>query len=239
MAQVTDNGKRRTVGSKVVSGFMPENPWESAPFIRGNPRLEKGGEKTMQKRLVNFRQRRISLGLRLVCLVVGLGLIGSLVGYGYAADTADVTLTVTPIVVAALTISPTTYAYGNLDLAISSVSASGLTITNSGSVGIKLEKTVTDDGAWILADATGQIDRFVLWSMTNPGRPASGDFTSLNTHNFSTTLTEYNNLTDSAGTQQTLSPTNTANLWFRLDMPTSVSSGAGQTITVRVRATAQ
>jgi len=234
VAQVTDNGKRRTVGSKVVSGFMPENPWESAPFIRGNPRLEKGGEKTIQKRLVNFRQRRISLGLRLVCLVVGLGLIGSLVGYGYAADTADVTLTVTPIVVAALTISPTTYAYGNLDLAISSVSASGLTITNTGGVGIKLEKTITDDGGWTLASTTGVINEFVLWGMTNVSRPVVDDFTG--GHKFALS---YNNLTDSVGTQQTLSPTNTANLWFRLDMPTSVSSGAGQTITVRVRATAQ
>jgi len=223
---------------EVKSGFMPENPWESAPFIRGNPRLEKGGEKTMQKRLVNFRQRRISLGLRLVCLVVGLGLIGSLVGYGYAADTADVTLTVTPIVVAALTISPTTYAYGNLDLAISSVSASGLTITNSGGVGIKLEKKVSNDGAdWTLVDTTGETDKFVLWAMTNASTPIEGNFTG--GHKFATPENTANSLTDLGGTQTALSPNGTAKLWFRLDMPSSVSSGNSQTITVTVRAIAQ
>jgi hypothetical protein len=178
---------------------------------------------------------------KLVSWLVGL-LVVSLVSYGYAVDTEDVTLTVTPLYTEAITVTPGSYAYGSLNLSISSVSASALEIANTGTVGVSLERTVTNDGAdWTIATSTGNTSEFVLWAMTNATRPnAASDFTTGNGHRFSATTGDpgYGNLTNSGGTQQTLGISGTANLWFRLDMPTSVSNSNQQTITVRIRATA-
>jgi hypothetical protein len=183
------------------------------------------------------------MGKKLVCLLVGLGLVGSLIGYGFASATDDVTISVTPIVSEAILVDPNSYAYGNLDLGISSVSASVIVTSNTGSVGVNLDMTVNDDGTdWTIATSTGVVDRFVLWAMTNATRPEVTDFKS--GHKFSANVGEYGNLFQLNGTtQQALGPSGTAsgtaNLWFRLDMPTSVTKNDAQSIIVRIRATAQ
>jgi len=71
---------------------------------------------------------------KLLTVLVVLGLLG-VANVWADSSTQDVTLTVTPIVTSVFSISPNSYAYGNLDLAISSVSVSGAlcpVITNSG-----------------------------------------------------------------------------------------------------------
>jgi len=212
----------------------------------------------------NLKEKGVRKMKTLSKLLLVLAVIGLLGVANVWADssTQDVTLTVTPITVSLFSISPNTYAYGNLDLAISSNSASGSVcpiIQNDGDVGLSLEKTVwsiTSAGtAWSLATSTGTINEFVLWAMTEGetgaegDRPAIADFKTgasyeLSHSSFSITAQQYNNLTkETGGTQATLTPNgetgDSAALWFRIDMPSSVSKSDQQSIVVRIRATTQ
>jgi len=178
---------------------------------------------------------------KLLTVLVVLGLLG-VANVWADSSTQDVTLTVTPIVTALFSISPNSYAYGNLDLAISSVSVSGAlcpVINNTGDSGLTFEKTVNADDDWVIATSTTTTDNFVLWAMTNTSRPNIGDFTVGNTHRFETTLGTYNNLTNSAGTQVSLIPDATADLYFRIDTPSKVTDGNQVSIVVRIRGTTQ
>ena len=175
---------------------------------------------------------------KLLTVLVVLGLFG-VADVWAAQSTQDVTITVTPITASVFSISPNSYAYGNLDLAISSVSVSGAScpvITNSGSCGLTFEKTVNNDGIWTIDTSTGTLDHFVLWAMTKATRPDASEFTVAN-HRFATGIGTYNNLTDSAGTQVDLNPTATADLYLRIDTPSDVTNGDQATIVVRIRGT--
>jgi len=177
---------------------------------------------------------------KLLIVLVVLGLLGVANVWGVDTSTQTVTITVTPIVVSLFTISPNTYGYGNLDLAISSVSVSGAlcpVITNSGEAGLTFEKTVSADDDWVIDTSTGTTDHFVLWAMTNASRPAVGAFTVANTHRFDTTLGTYNDLTDNTGTQVDLDPAATADLYFRIDTPSQVTDGNQVSIVVRIQGT--
>ena len=152
----------------------------------------------------------------------------------------SVDLVVTPIVTEALTASPTYYNFGALNVETSSNSASAIVLQNTGGVGITLEKAVSADGAWDVTQSSAVTDGFDLWAQCNATRPNMNTFTTGNTHNFNeTALNTYNNLTTNAGAQVSLTPTSTANMWFMIDMPKSVTVTDAQTITVSIKAIGQ
>src|SRR2546423_1356384 len=86
-------------------------------------------------------------------LVVLVGVVGM---KAWASNTpVDATISVTPVANVSLSIAPTTYAFGNQNVAGGAfVSASSLTLTNNGQVGVTVNKEVkTEPAAWTSAAA--------------------------------------------------------------------------------------
>lgn len=174
-------------------------------------------------------------------LIIGLmavGLVGMMVLPAMAAttDSANVNLYVTPVVVVDLNVSPTYYDFGFVDVETSTASVTALTLTNDGDVGINIDKTVWDDGAWYINLSTTTQDGFDLWALTNATQLGHDSY--IGGHAFSETKQDggFTRLTNLGGTDEDLDPEETANLWFRLDMPRYVTTINQQTIHIRLRA---
>ncbi len=180
-------------------------------------------------------------------LKIGLGaVLGLLMGLGSAhalsnTDPHDGTITVTPIGLVELQLSPTFYAFGALDVATSSNSATALTLSNPGSVNVTVEKRITDESVpngWDAVAAVGLVDEYVLYGATSTARPGLSEFGSGTEFTDNLTL---NDLTGSSGTGSVPNidaVSGSVDLWFKIDMPTSVSSQASRTIEIEFDGTA-
>jgi hypothetical protein len=172
-------------------------------------------------------------------MVVGIGL--GMLSKGtavWASPAADATITITPVANVSLAISPTTYAFGTLDVNTSSVTASALTLTNNGEVNVTVDKRVTNESnpaGWTSGTAAAP-DTYALYTATSTFQPASSDFSTGN-HQLGAlnTITPLKGL---GGSTPTVAVANSVALWFRLDVPTIVSSQAAREITVRFTGTA-
>jgi len=182
--------------------------------------------------------KRIKLKVALLSVALGMG-----VGKSGATNTpVDATITVTPIVNVSLAISPTTYAFGALAVNSSSVTATRLTLSNNGDVDATVDKRIQSDPAnWIGDVSTTTPNHYILYVATATTRPNSTDFTTAN-HRLGAVanVTALKGLgggspivTTAAGSLPSV------DLWFRLDMPVSVTTAASQTITVRFTGTGQ
>jgi len=173
-----------------------------------------------------------------VAVMVGLGSPGV-----WATNTpVDATITVTPIVNVSLSISPTTYAFGALAVNTSSVTASKLTLSNNGDVDVTVDKRIQSDPAnWIADVSTTTPNHYELYVATATTRPNLTDFSTAN-HRFGavSAVTALKGLGGSSPVVSTSGGTlPSVDLWFRLDMPTAVTTSAAQTITVRFTGTGQ
>jgi len=115
-----------------------------------------------------------------------------------------------------------------------------ITLRNNGQVNVKVDKRITAQGTWT-AGAAGGANTFALYTSTSVARPSIADFV-IDTHPLFGALNADTQLTGVLGTQPTLTPsggTQTVDLWFRLDMPTSVTAQTAQEITMRFTGTAQ
>ena len=178
--------------------------------------------------------------------LLGIGMLGLASTRAWAATStaAYATITVTPAADVSLDIvGTTTYAYGILDVSavsVSSVSASKITLRNNGQVDVKVDKRITNQGTWT-AGAAGGANTFALYASTSVARPSIADFALTGPSLFGA-LNADSQLTGVLGTQPVLATsggTQTVDMWFRLDMPTSVTDQTGQTITMRFTGTAQ
>ena len=177
--------------------------------------------------------------------MLGIGLFGMGKAWAVTNTPADATITVTPLANVSLAISPTTYAYGPLSVNTSSITASALTLSNNGDVDVKVSKQISNQsnpngaGSWV-ADTTQGTDHYVLSVATSTARPVSAEFTAATQLGAVSTPS---NLTGSAATQPVITVAGGAlpsvDLWFKLDMPTKVSSQIGREITVTFTGTAQ
>ena len=132
----------------------------------------------------------------------------------HAGSTAEIETRVVPIVTTSLVSAPTYYNFGNLEVGTSSNSVTALVLTNDGTVGIKIEKTVWDDDGWDITKSTEQLNGFNLWAQIKAARPDTMDFTETSTHKFSKDgvgASYYSVLTDATGIQVDLTPGATAN----------------------------
>ena len=174
--------------------------------------------------------------LGMLVILMGLGAVGV-----WAATSQDATITVTPITTVAMTIAPTTYAYGNLALNTSSVTASALVIQDTGTVNIAIKDQVTGTGGWSTTGTSVSTDTFVLYVATAAVMPSSSTFTTSPDQRMISS--GQRNLLGLGGGSPVLDTsggaTSQINLWFRLDMPTAVSSGVGQTLKVTFTGVAQ
>ncbi len=180
-------------------------------------------------------RKKLAFGL----MVLGLGVVGS---RAYASDPIDATITVTPSVSVDLALSVTTYAFGQLSVGVnvSSVSASSITLRNDGTVDVTINKKILNNGGWTAADISGSgtpgVNTYALYLATSSVRPIKTDFL-LAPHLFDGTNVDSalkglggvvtSTITTSGGAM------NEAYLWFRLDMPTQVTSTIGREITMR------
>ena len=177
-------------------------------------------------------------------MLLGVGLLGIGSSRAWAGATADATITVTPVANVLLQIAPTTYAYGSLNVGVSSITATALTLSNTGQVNVTVTKQITNQSnpsGWT-AGVTQDTDTYRLYCATSTARPSAGDFVANGAPLFGA-LNNSSNLTGSVGTQPSITIPGGAlpsvNLWFRLDMPTVVTSQAAREITVRFTGTAQ
>jgi hypothetical protein len=167
---------------------------------------------------------------------LGLGLLGT--EKAMAANAVDGTITVTPVAAVSLALAPTTYAFGSVGVAISTVSISSITLSNVGSVAATVDKQIQTQSApagWTAGNSAGA-DTYVLYVATSTFQPNPGDFITA-AHRFGAQA-NVTNLNGLGGNQPTLAPADVADLWFRLDMPTTVTTQAARTITVRFTGTA-
>ena len=179
-------------------------------------------------------KRLIGLGLAIL-LVCGL----SAVSFAGEATPQDVIITVTPVTAEAFTITPGTINLGTVDVGVSTGNVSALEIENTGNITLTFTKTVqsisgSSGHAWTMADPA-EADKFLLHAQAQASAGAWTD----DAVEFSTTTITYNNLTDASAAQLSLDKDAKANLWFMLDMPTSVDYSDTQTITARIKGTSQ
>ena len=171
----------------------------------------------------------------------------------WAANTGyiDGTITVTPVANVILSLAPTTYAFGNLDVNTSSVSAIPLVLGNEGNLDIVITKQIpTDTGLWVADVSSMTPNHYILSVATSSFAPAASgtQFSDTGTvHRFGAAVS--NGGSDTAlrglgGTATDVGLTAAAGaapstqLWFKLEMPTSVTSVASQEIRVRFTGTA-
>jgi hypothetical protein len=179
---------------------------------------------------------------RLTIALVALGLgVTAWSRTAHAAASQDATITVTPVAEVSLSLSTPTYAFGAVDVNTSTTSATAVTLTNNGEVTVTVDKRIQDQSnpAGWTAGATPGIDTYALYVGTAAARMNLTDFTSATLFGAQGDVT---NLTGSAGQSPILPPQGvgqSVDLWFRLDMPTKVSSLQSRTITVRFTGTAQ
>ena len=179
--------------------------------------------------------------------LLGIGLLGLGSTRAWAATNMAVfaSITVTPAADVSLDIvGATTYAYGSLDVSavsVSSVTATPITLRNNGQVDVKVTKRISGQGTWSAGAAPG-VNTYALYASTSAARPAIADFV-LDTHPLFGLLNADTQLTGVAGIQPVVTTAagalQTVDLWFRLDMPTSVTDQTAQEITMRFTGTAQ
>jgi hypothetical protein len=173
----------------------------------------------------------------LMAVGIGLGMLGK-GSWVWANPSADATITITPVATVSLSISPTTYAFGVLDVNTSSVTASALTLTNNGEVNVTVSKQVTNQSnpaGWTSGTAAAA-DTYALFASTSTFQPAVSDFTT-GSHQFGA-QSNVTALEGLGGATPTIAVSSTVALWFRLDVPTIVSSQVAREITVRFTGTA-
>lgn len=198
-----------------------------------NCKMQNARCKNSKEKEVIGMKRLIGLGL-VILLVCGLSVVS------FAAEvTRDVTITVAPVTAEAFTITPsTTIALGTVDVGESTGNVTALVITNTGNITLTFTKTVqsiTGSSAhpWTMADPAAA-GSFLLHAQAQAGSPGAWDNAAVE---FSTTTTTYNDLTDASAVLLSLDKTETEDLWFMLDMPTSVSYSDSQTIIARIKGT--
>jgi hypothetical protein len=167
-------------------------------------------------------------------------LLASVAGLGkaWAVDYTDGTITVTPVASVSLNLSPSSYAFGNLDVNTSSNSATALNLSNTGNVSVTAAKVIQSNPAdWTAVISTGAVDQYTLYCATAAARVPLAGFgagTKFGAAANSSALTASDGVTSPV-----IPVAGSVDLWFRLDMPVSVSLQAPETITVRFTATAQ
>jgi hypothetical protein len=198
-----------------------------------NCKLQNARCKNSKEKGVIRMKRLIGLGLAIL-LVCGLSVVS------FAVDvTQDVTITVTPVTAEAFTITPSTITLGTVGVGVSTGNVSALEIKNTGNITLTFTKTVesisgSSGHAWTMADPA-EAGKFLLHAQA---QASAGAWTDAGVK-FSTTTATYNNLTNASAVQLSLAKDATQNLWFMLDMPTSVSYSDTQTITARIKGTSQ
>ncbi|MBA3065495.1 hypothetical protein FP828_03285 [bacterium] len=143
-----------------------------------------------------------------------------------------------------ISVSTNTYNFGEVNLSGSSVTASGITVTNTGNVDEDYSMRVSSitlfdssPSVWKSTDTTVGYNRFILYGLFHGARPESGYFV------VQDTVTAVNQTSgderytyDGSQKGATVPKQEERTLWLRLDMPTSVYTSKQEKITVTITA---
>ena len=166
------------------------------------------------------------------------GLLGHKV-WAANQDTQDATISVTPVSNVSISLTNTSWAIGNLDVNTSTVSATAMTLTNTGAVDVTVEAQILDESANWVGDATSTmtVNHYMLYVATSAFTPASDG----SQFGSGTILGAVGNNIPLAGLSGsgvgTLTTSAAVDLYYRLDMPVTVNTTAARTTHVRFTAT--
>jgi len=194
-------------------------------------KLQNARCKNSKEKEVIGMKRLIGLGLAIL-LVCGLSVVSFADIYEQ-----NVTITVAPVVTEAFTIDPNTINLGEVDVDTSTGNVSGLTILNTGTITLTFMKkvtSITSGNAWELGAPAKDVFRLKALADTVALDPwgsgvLTGEFAAVG---------NYDDLKDNLETAPlSLDVGLSQNLWFMLDMPTSVGYPDSQEILVTIKGT--
>jgi hypothetical protein len=119
-----------------------------------------------------------------------------------------------------------------------------MTLNNTGDISIAVTKQiVTDAGNWVADISSAAANHYMLFVATSAARPNidGSEFTALN-HLIGASMTNggsTSNLLGLGGGNPTIATSGNEVLWYRLDMPATVTASAQRSMTVRFTGTAQ
>ena len=169
---------------------------------------------------------KMGLTLGLCALVMTLA-----AGWAAADNPVDGTITVTPIPTLSITVGGA-IALGSVDVAQSTYPASGQLLTNLSVVGVSVKSKIGAASGWT-ASASAGLDTYALRNLaatTVPSHVAIDAETPLSGADAALTGAQTMGATGQGSA--------ITSIWYRLDMPTSVSSAAAKTIKITYTATA-
>ena len=172
-----------------------------------------------------------------IVAIAAVGMLGLGLSKAQAGTNADETITVTPIATVDLSLSPSTYPYGSLDVNTSSISLP-VTLTNSGQTSAKVNKQAgTVTGNWVFDSTTSTAGHFALYVATSSVNPSYAQLAMAN-HLIGGAA---NKLQGAGATSDALISAGggTAALYFLLDTPQLVVDQTAQSIVVRFLGLAQ
>ena len=219
----------------------------------------KGGETDMRNKLAVRRKeliRNLKGGERVMRrLIAAVFLVGLVSGIASALVTDSVILTITPSFNLSVNISSETHTFGpNVDLGTTRTICVGQ-LENDGNVSSKWQKTTpsqtgTVGTVWSLISGNGTDtgkDNFKLLVVAT-GALVAPDLTSTDTTNrcikgdhsiISAPTGSYTDLTEGGSASPMHPKSETRKLWVSLLMPTNITTGNQQTITLSVQAVTQ
>lgn len=172
--------------------------------------------------------------------IIGLVMVMMLAaGTAFAAqDTAEVDIYVTPgNVTASLTALTTWYNFGTVNLAASSHSVTGVVLQNGSASTVLMEKSITALSLGALVYPPAAQDDIALYCLGDAATmPAPASFGA--THEFTNVTGTYDTLADSAAADIIAVPVGKGTTtWYKITMPSSVSSSAQRKFDLTFRAT--
>jgi hypothetical protein len=181
---------------------------------------------------------------KIISVLLTGGLIGLLIANSVnAADTADITVTVTCRMLS-VGVNPSSYAFGAVNESSETVASSEITVTNNGNVTEDLEVKLTDPGGWTaLQSGTPGEDQYILGAIFRTSAPTTDDYDDsedmLSTSYVESTTAIFAKDGDSDDQKGfNVAASGTRNLWFYFFAPSATTVATQQSITVTVRATA-
>ena len=180
---------------------------------------------------------------KILAAMVVLSGLGMFAASGRAATTADLTITVTPLGTKSIAIdggATSSYDFGTLALAVSSISATAVVVDNDGQVPMQVGMQITDEDSWT-AGAAGGDDVFNLRALLNDtgdARPVGGDFAATDDLTTGVKLADGTNFagTYTGANMPPAGANSTKDLWLRIDMPTTSAVTAQQSLVVQLSA---
>ncbi|MDP3297139.1 MAG: hypothetical protein Q8N09_06035 [Thermodesulfovibrionia bacterium] len=182
---------------------------------------------------------------KMILVLVAVGLFGfAAVDLADAADTADITVTVT-VRTLALTLSANTWPIGLVDVNYEAVRSAAIAVTNTGNASQTYQLKLVDPAAWlaVLTDAgMATAERYQLGAIfqtTATAAPVAVDYVDsadfVSTTYVSCTATVFAKTT---GNGLNVAATEARDLWLHFRAPSSTTATAGQSIVVTVKAIA-